>query len=905
MAPIYRFFVAKAQIVVGPAYPKFSFIERNKVESLNFLIDPSLPAAYVAALSGVAGLIWWLIRKRQKRIWLPTMRIMTLESRILPRLVFRPPPIMSFLCFIFLALLMLFFSLKPRTQILTPFEPNQKRIHLFVDLSPSLSAHLSIEDYAERLSQLIAALGQVGRLTYSTSYSPDIYDSTSGDDLRARIVSLGYHRSGIKLGNAIKKTIESLGEVDRLIVASDRDQHSWTGFYWRYLLDDMDVMMLDLSQDTSIRDNYYFSELRFASVANSQTMDWEVDIARNSVSAPASGELVVLHQGQELARTSWTIAAEKSRTTARLSWPAHLLGNSGAVQAGSAQSPLLFRIRPEASDRLSADNEFRVMAQGIRQDILLIADTNGERPLEDPAKQLAISLEIQGFRVKRMDFVEGAGPTPAAFPFWVLVGGMGSGVDRFCPKSLQNARNAVRDSVKASLPKVWLAPYSVDADYRELCQCYARLLKVSDNSTPEYCEHVGSRSQWLTLLPSLGAKQLGGEIGDASAALAFRGRHEASKLEVLAFTVPLMPIPGTSLNHAQFPILIRDILQWQGQLAAASNLNGAGWPRSEDATQTLWQPSLVAEARTRIIESNVPIAESLLADTDGPDLPPRWTSSLDSDSRSFPLKKDREDPLPWLKLIAILVASVTILEAVAWMWGLFSQRFARRAQLSVVIFAAVFVAPKSAQAKVALSLLGYDQAGLTFDSLAREVAQRTSIELFAKPEQFNRLTLEAQSQPWLWVKSLGLLMGSDAKLNPDALVWLRRGGFLIVEAALSDVQLKQLAVQLAPEAAVAGTAFEPLPPDHELLRSFYLLDALPPCNDQIWRGLRWDGRLAILIIPYGLLESLKDGGHPPVCPNPPDEERSLRVFVNLVMVALATDYKKDQIHLPEILKRLR
>ena len=34
-------------------------------------------------------------------------------------------------------------------------------------------------------------------------------------------------------------------------------------------------------------------------------------------------------------------------------------------------------------------------------------------------------------------------------------------------------------------------------------------------------------------------------------------------------------------------------------------------------------------------------------------------------------------------------------------------------------------------------------------------------------------------------------------------------------------------------------------------------------------------------------------------------EKGYRAFINLLMVALTTDYKKDQVHLPEILKRLR
>jgi len=84
-----------------------------------------------------------------------------------------------------------------------------------------------------------------------------------------------------------------------------------------------------------------------------------------------------------------------------------------------------------------------------------------------------------------------------------------------------------------------------------------------------------------------------------------------------------------------------------------------------------------------------------------------------------------------------------------------------------------------------------------------------------------------------------------------------------------------------------------------------LLDALPGCNGEIWRGFSYDGRLAILAIPYGFINALQDQGVAPPCKNAPDQERGTRIFINLIMVALATDYKRDQIHLPEILKRLR
>jgi len=63
-------------------------------------------------------------------------------------------------------------------------------------------------------------------------------------------------------------------------------------------------------------------------------------------------------------------------------------------------------------------------------------------------------------------------------------------------------------------------------------------------------------------------------------------------------------------------------------------------------------------------------------------------------------------------------------------------------------------------------------------------------------------------------------------------------------------------------------------------------------------------------IPQRLSEMLRDGAPADAfrCPGEAkagSPEKGYRAFINLLMVALTTDYKKDQVHLPEILKRLR
>jgi hypothetical protein len=126
------------------------------------------------------------------------------------------------------------------------------------------------------------------------------------------------------------------------------------------------------------------------------------------------------------------------------------------------------------------------------------------------------------------------------------------------------------------------------ADYEELCSCYARLLLSQDEADgePEYCRHVQTRQAWTELLPSLGAKQIGGELGEQAASLAWLGRDSGAVdgLTVLAFTVPLTPLRATGITHGQLPLLLKDLLTWQGLLQTAGNAAGvnAAWPRFDD-----------------------------------------------------------------------------------------------------------------------------------------------------------------------------------------------------------------------------------------------------------------------------------------------------------------------------------
>jgi hypothetical protein len=153
-------------------------------------------------------------------------------------------------------------------------------------------------------------------------------------------------------------------------------------------------------------------------------------------------------------------------------------------------------------------------------------------------------------------------------------------------------------------------------------------------------------------------------------------------------------------------------------------------------------------------------------------------------------------------------------------------------------------------------------------------------------------------EPWLWVSSSQHIVSLPQKDLADLIGWIKRGGFLIVERGAEGKQVKQQVLDFIPNGL-----WKPIPPDHELMRSFHLLSSLPQCGGQVWEGFHFDDRIAVVLIPGNFLDYLLEGKNS--CFGSFTREQALRIFINLQMVALATDYKKDQIHLPEILKRLR
>ena len=89
--------------------------------------------------TAVGSFIWFVVRKRRERIWIPTLRLIKMDVSPLPKLRLVKPPLILFFCFLGCAMTMIWLTLKPKEIRYKEINNYENRTHVFIDLSPSLS----------------------------------------------------------------------------------------------------------------------------------------------------------------------------------------------------------------------------------------------------------------------------------------------------------------------------------------------------------------------------------------------------------------------------------------------------------------------------------------------------------------------------------------------------------------------------------------------------------------------------------------------------------------------------------------------------------------------------------------------------------------------------------------------
>jgi hypothetical protein len=275
---------------------------------------------------------------------------------------------------------------------------------------------------------------------------------------------------------------------------------------------------------------------------------------------------------------------------------------------------------------------------------------------------------------------------------------------------------------------------------------------------------------------------------------------------------------------------------------------------------------------------------------------------------------------PVLMLTAFALFLIDLLVAL-WLKGLLPRRMARMAVLALLLCLAVpaqaVTGPEQAATATTLAYVitgdgdvdAASKAGLT--ALTRVLTERSSIAdtgIAAIDPASDDISLYPLIY-WPVVNARTLDDATAAKIN----AYLAKGGMILFDTEDGESGANPALALVTAKLDIPR--LEPVPSTHTLGKSFYLLNDFP--------GRFAGGTVFVAASPPGHTDSVSpvvigsadwadawatdDAGDPLKAVTPGGEhqrEMAYRFGVNLVMYALTGNYKSDQVHTPEILKRL-
>lgn len=249
------------------------------------------------------------------------------------------------------------------------------------------------------------------------------------------------------------------------------------------------------------------------------------------------------------------------------------------------------------------------------------------------------------------------------------------------------------------------------------------------------------------------------------------------------------------------------------------------------------------------------------------------------------------------------------------MWAVFGVRAGRLmsilACLSVVPAHTVFAfGDASGVELVALDLGDTDGATNATERLAWEVRKRSSVEPILEPGRARLDKPGLFRSPFLYWRGNEELPPLDDEAIEALRKYVHRGGFVLIDDATAGGDGFDRAVRRELLRAFPAHPLRPISSEHTIYRSFYLLDR--PVGrvegPAFLEGIQYGDRIAVVYSQHdlgGALQRDKLGAwSQAVVPGGAGQrEQAIRLGVNLVLYALCTDYKDDQVHAPFIMRR--
>lgn len=755
---------------------------------------------------------WWVVRLRQKVLWIPSLAVIKKNPTRKPRLRLRPPEWLSYLMYALTAATLCWLSFKPTQKIAVQKERAQESLLFLIDLSASVSARITLEDYRQKVQELFRKmLANRPLQIFAASTSQSELFEIKDDAAAARFVSsMVFHRRSLPFQEVIGHLAEKSKNIDQLVIVSDRDAYSWGRLHHKSTWAGRPLQFLPVAENiTAPKDNVFIEE----ALAQRRVRErvWSVTLRHVNLKNKPAGVLWVRQGENILGKASW--AFPEGRDTLKI---------QVAAQLGAATDEVFhLELQTASENAINVDDHYESFAAAGQRRALHFRPFETEGRFMNASLFLSEALRALDFQVafaSESSFLQKDPPPRKQHLDLLLMSGLSLG-------------EACGHFPQATAQQVWIFPEEIweDSEVRSFLPCLSSWNPALMEKSWIFEERSAPR-RWV--------QRKGGQT-------------------FLLFAQPLEALT----QQGPLPLTLKKIFFSESP------------PQDRLSLPTL---------------ENVPLGESMLRVTEDT---PEARFDLQNLQTADALTQTRfAVSEPWVFAGLCLLVLSLLVDLVEPRRGL--------AKLSLLLLLLLVTGGNEALAESQLSIVsvGRKAEKRNFDRIAQTIGQRTSITLAPQETVFSQWSdFFASAHIWVWF---------DSGLLPDPTQfqrWIKKGGFFIFEYRHGE--------ELASFRKQMKLTAKPLSIDHELTRSFYLLDQLPSCLEQkgfeSWEVYETNGQLYGLAAPLPLRQHLREGpgAKTPSCRV--DAESLARLMINLSMVALTTDYKKDQVHLPEILKRIR
>ena len=190
--------------------------------------EPLTQMFFFSAIFMAIGIfIWFIVKKFQKRIYLPTLSVLDLDRSKKPNAVLKVPPLIPFICFLVLTLTLLVTSMKPFQYLFSESALPDDKVLVVADMSPSIQKFVSISAYKDLLKKSLTDLRSKSSVDFVSSWTNAPVKVETNSEIESAIDDLTFHRAGYLASDHFAQIGASLNQYTKIVFVTDASEYSW------------------------------------------------------------------------------------------------------------------------------------------------------------------------------------------------------------------------------------------------------------------------------------------------------------------------------------------------------------------------------------------------------------------------------------------------------------------------------------------------------------------------------------------------------------------------------------------------------------------------------------------------------------------------------------------------------